>query len=399
MTSRTPGDSAARAGAGLKREMTRNNSGSLVLITGGAGFIGSHTAEALLESGYRVRLLDSLNPQIHPGAKTPEHLPRGAELQRGSVCDRSDVAKAMEDASYVLHFAAETGVGQSMHELERYFHTNVTGTAVVWQEIQRRGAQVQKVVLSSSRAVYGEGLYECVSCGLVTPPARDEGRLAQRKWTQSCPECGRDITSLPTPETATPSCTSVYALTKLMQEQISTLIAAQTGVRLAILRYFNVYGPRQALTNPYTGIVAGFATRILNGKDIPLYEEGTPTRDFVHVDDVVQANLRALELDTDETLIANVGTGRANSIRDIAESLRRALDSDVPITSTTRYRRGDIFSCTADLSKASAQLGYEPTVSLDAGLRALAPWLREQNPMDRSEAVEAELRTVGVLRG
>jgi dTDP-L-rhamnose 4-epimerase len=379
--------------------MKRDRSGSLVLITGGAGFIGSHTAEALLKSGYRVRLLDSLNPQIHPGGEAPAYLPRGAEFQRGSVCNESDVAKALDGVSYVFHFAAETGVGQSMHELERYFHTNVTGTAVVWQEIQRHGDQIRKFVLSSSRAVYGEGLYECVSCGFVTPSARDEARLQTRLWTQSCPQCGRDITSLPTPETAAPSCTSVYALTKLMQEQVSTLIAAQTGVRLAILRYFNVYGPRQALTNPYTGIVAGFSTRILNGKDIPLYEEGTPTRDFVHVDDVVQANLRALESDTEEPLIANIGTGRASSIRDIAESLRRALDADVPITSTTRYRRGDIFSCIADLGRARAQLGYMPTVSLDAGLRALAPWLREQNPVDRSEDVEAELRTVGVLRG
>lgn len=370
-----------------------------VLITGGAGFIGSHTAERLLGLGHDVRLLDTLDPQIHPGGRKPSYLPPGAELIVGSVCDPDTVARALDGVTAVFHFAAETGVGQSMHELERYFSTNVTGTAVLWQEIQRNAGKIGTVVLSSSRAVYGEGSYLCESCGTVHPPVRKDASLRQGRWEQHCPVCQRPIRSVPTSETAPTHCTSVYALTKRMQEEISSLVASRLGIRLVILRYFNVYGPRQSLNNPYTGIVAGFATRMLSGKHVSLYEGGVPTRDFVHVSDVVEANVRALTLADEQEVIANVGTGAPTSISDIARELRDALASDAQIVSTGLFRRGDILSCTADIAKARALLKIEAGVRLQEGLRSLVPWLREQNPTDRSDDVENELRVAGVLDG
>jgi dTDP-L-rhamnose 4-epimerase len=371
-----------------------------VLITGGAGFIGSHTAERLLSQGHRVRLLDNLESQVHQGSRVPEYLSPDAELIVGSVCDPNVVMRALEGITHVYHFAAETGVGQSMHEVTRYFTTNVTGTAVLWEAIQAAGTRIQKFILSSSRAVYGEGSYSCSSCGVVTPPAREDTRLRAGEWEQTCPNCGASVGSIATSEPAPTQCNSVYALTKLIQEQISSLIGPQAGVPVIILRYFNVYGPRQALTNPYTGIVAGFATRMLNRRSVPLYEGGVPTRDFVHVSDVVEANVRSLTHSSDQDVIVlNVGTGRSASIAELAATLRSALGSDSEIVATSRYRRGDILSCTADISMATRTIGYRPRVLLEDGLKALVPWLQAQTPVDRSEEVETELRNAGVLRG
>jgi dTDP-L-rhamnose 4-epimerase len=371
----------------------------LVLITGGAGFIGSHTADRLLADGYRVRVLDAMLPQVHGNRARPEYLAAEVELQVGDVCDAAAVSAALDGVSYVYHFAAETGVGQSMYAVQRYFSTNVLGTATLWQEILARSASIKKVVLSSSRAVYGEGKYFCAACQeVVYPPQRSEAQLASQCWWHHCANCNEKLIIAPTDEKTPLSCTSVYGLTKKMQEEICTLMSQTSGVPAVILRYFNVYGPRQALSNPYTGIIANFCTRLMNGKQAVLYEQGWPLRDFVHVSDVAKANVLALKYKSDGVAILNIGSGQAGSLRDVAQLLCRIMSLPEMIETTTKARVGDIFGCYADLEKSRQALGYEPTTTQEQGLAALLPWLESQQPVDRSEKVERELRLKGILK-
>ncbi|MCC6906233.1 MAG: NAD-dependent epimerase/dehydratase family protein [Anaerolineae bacterium] len=376
---------------------------SHILITGGAGFIGSHTADALIAAGHSVRVLDSLHPQVHgPSGEFPAYLHPAVERIRGDICDQDALRAALDGVDVVYHMAAETGVGQSQYEVARYFQTNVTGTAALWEAILSTGTHIRRVILSSSRAVYGEGAYHCRAHGTVYPSGRSLDALSQHDWSMKCPQCGQPAESLPTGEDAPLVAGSVYAQTKLFQEEICRLMSATHGLPLVILRYFNVYGPRQALTNPYTGVIATFCTRLLNGKSIAVYEEGVPQRDFVHVRDVVQANLRALasDLDAGHAPVFNVGTGQTLSLATIAETVCEAAGHPGAFERTTRHRIGDILSCTADLSASRTALGYAPSVSFADGMIELVEWLKGQRqPEDRSEQVAAELAAKGLMLG
>ena len=369
-----------------------------VLITGGAGFIGSHTADRLLASGYQVRALDLLIPQVHgEGRRRPAYLNPEVELHVGDVRDAFAIDAALEDVAYVYHFAADTGVGQSMYAVGQYFSTNVQGTAQLWEGIQKRPGQIKRVVLASSRAIYGEGRYSCPRCGDVVPNQRSEEQLLRADWRHRCPVCGAELEPLPTNETTPPSPVSVYGLTKNIQEDICRLMGTTLGVPISILRYFNVYGPRQSVTNPYTGVIPMFCTRIRSGRPIPLYEHGVPVRDFVHVDDVVAANVAALSL-TDAVNIVNVGSGTALSLREVAEILCSVLGAAPNVELTSRFRIGDILGCYANLDRSSRLVGSADRVGFGQGLRTLIPWLDGQIVDDRSEHVEAELRVKGVLK-
>jgi dTDP-L-rhamnose 4-epimerase len=373
--------------------------GELVLITGGAGFIGSHTADALLGAGYRVRALDSLIPQVHgAGEARPGYLSDDVELIVGDVRDGDAVAGALEGVSYVYHFAAETGVGQSMYAIEHYFSTNVVGTAQLWEAIQARAGGVKRVVLASSRAVYGEGRYHCPHCGDVYPDQRSEERLLKGDWWHYCPVCSSRLEARPSDESTRPNPVSVYGLTKQMQEDVCALMGRTLGIPVTVLRYFNVYGPRQSLTNPYTGLIPMFCTRLRKQRPLPLYEEGVPVRDFVHIEDVVAANVAALATDSAYEVV-NVGSGQALSLVDVAETLREVLDgSGADIQLTTRFRLGDILGCFANLDRSAALVGSDRRVAFDEGLRTLIPWLEAHDVDDRSEQVEAELRDKGILK-
>jgi dTDP-L-rhamnose 4-epimerase len=370
----------------------------LVLITGGAGFIGSHTADRLLEIGYRVRVLDSLIAQVHGDDRgRPGYLDDQVEVHLGDMRDASAVESALQDASYVYHFAAETGVGQSMYAVEHYFSTNVVGTAQLWEAVQRRPGQIKRVVLASSRAIYGEGRYHCPRCGEVFPRQRSEEQLLAGDWWHHCPICSSKLEARATDEATPPNPVSVYGLTKRMQEDMCKLLGGTLGVPVAVLRYFNVYGPRQSLTNPYTGLIPMFCTRIKNGRPLVLYEEGVPLRDFVHIDDVVDANVAALQW-TGDYEVVNVGSGQALSLTEVAETLRSVLDLSCRVELTTRFRVGDILGCYADLDRSAELMGNDQRVDFKAGLETLVPWLDGQALEDRSEQVEAELREKGILK-
>jgi dTDP-L-rhamnose 4-epimerase len=370
-----------------------------VLITGGAGFIGSHTANALLKRGFAVRVLDNLHPQIHGKTDAPPtYLSDDVEFIKGDIRNRAALETALDGVSVVYHFAAETGVGQSMYEVGRYVDVNVNGTAVLWDAVASHRETIRKVILSSSRAVYGEGMYRCEKDGIVFPPGRHPDDLARQDWSMKCPVCGAVVESIPTTEAAALHPTSVYAQTKKFQEEICHLMGGIHGIPVVALRYFNVYGSRQALTNPYTGVIATFCTRLLNGHPIILYEGGVPQRDFVHVSDVVQANLLALDYGGPETyMVFNVGSGVPLTLQDIAGDVCAVLERDPDIQLSARHRIGDILSCYADLQRTRELLGYEPQVTFRDGMHELVAWLGDDVPPDRSEAVAAELKAKGLM--
>lgn len=369
-----------------------------VLVTGGAGFIGSHLVDELVDQGHRVRVLDMLVSQVHGENAEPKHVNPAAEFVRGDVCDRAAVDAALEGIDVVFHEAAEVGVGQSMYEIERYVRANDLGTAVVLEAVLARRPQVRKLVVASSMSIYGEGAYSCASCGPIAPQLRPTEQLRDRRWEVECPNCGAKLSPMPTSEEKPLFPTSVYAVTKQDQEQFCLAVGRSYGIPTVALRYFNVYGTRQALSNPYTGVCAIFSARLLNGNRPLIFEDGEQTRDFVHVSDIVQANLRALDTDRADYHAINVGTGRATSVRKVCELLAKGLDLDLEPEIVAKYREGDIRHCVADISKARALLGYEPRVSLEQGIPELLSWVKAQAAQDQVESATAELESRQLVR-
>ena len=369
-------------------------SSPLVLITGGAGFIGSHTADALIQNGYRVRIFDCLDPQVHGKAGVfPSYLHPGIECLRGDVRQVGDVKQALKGVSFVYHFAALTGMGQSMYELKNYTDVNVSGTANLIELIVKDKYPVKRFILSSSRAVYGEGTHECPVCGIVYPPIRSRSDMEQDRFEVFCPQCGRKTISVASSEDRPLMPISVYGWTKKLQEELCQYAARTYGFPATILRYFNVYGSRQSLINPYTGIVSIFFSRLMADKAISIYEHGIPLRDFVHVLDVVQANLKALTGDLPAGAVINIGTGVEASIIVIARALGRALGKEPQLEDHGEFRLGDIHACMADLAKARELLGYEPKIPLEEGLQEFVAWAQSQPSVDLSQTAVEQLRT------
>jgi dTDP-L-rhamnose 4-epimerase len=371
----------------------------LVLVTGGAGFIGSHTVDRLLAQGFAVRVVDNLHPQVHPGGSRPRHLSPGVELVHADVRDLDAMRRAVRGVSRILHLAAETSVGQSMYQSDLHVDVNVRGTATLFRAIRERGGGVDRVVLSSSRAVYGEGAHRCSTCGDLNPGPRSVDDLTRGVWSHRCPVCGGALTAIPTTEDVAPRYCSSYGMTKLFQEQVVAMEADQLEIPVVTLRYFNVYGPRQSLSNPYTGLIVTLALRLLRERTLVLYEGGTPVRDFVHVDDVVTANLAAMTHGVEGATTLNVGTGVGVGLTELAAALGRAFGREPRVELSRRFRVGDIHAAIADASRLRDVLGIEPAVHIDAGLGTLVPSLGATSAEDRSEAVEVELRRQGVLRG
>jgi len=368
-----------------------------VLVTGGAGFIGSHLVDALVERGHRVRILDSLVSQVHEHGK-PEHLNPKAEFIQGDVCDAAAVERALDGVQAVFHEAAEVGVGQSMYEVDRYVRANDLGTAVLLESVIKRSAQIKKLVVASSMSIYGEGAYRCPNCGTVNPQLRGESQLRAHHWELECPKCAAPLLPSGTTEDKPLFPTSVYAITKQDQEQFCLVLGRAYGIPTVALRYFNVYGPRQALSNPYTGVCAIFSSRLLNDQPPLIFEDGEQTRDFVHVSDIVQANLLALETDTAAYVPINIGTGEATSIRQVTDLLSEGLGKRIQPEIVGKYREGDIRHCVADITRARNLLGYEPRVKLQQGIPELLTWVREQSPKDDVVKATAELETRQLVR-
>lgn len=369
-----------------------------VLVTGGAGFIGSHLVDALVDRGHRVRVLDALVSQVHGENPVPLYLNSEAEFIRGDVCDRNVIDIALEGIDVVFHEAAEVGVGQSMYEIQRYVRANDLGTAVLLEAVLARGPQIKKLVVASSMSIYGEGSYTCSACGSVAPQLRPSTQLLERRWELECPRCGEHLSPAPTTEEKPLFPTSIYAVTKQDQEQFCLAVGRSYGIPSVALRYFNVYGTRQALSNPYTGVCAIFSARLLNGNRPLIFEDGEQTRDFVHVSDIVRANLLALETDRADYQAINVGTGVATSIRTVCRLLAEGLDLDLEPEIVGKYREGDIRHCVADISKAKFLMGYEPQVSLERGIPELLSWVRAQAARDKVDSATAELESRQLVR-
>ncbi|MGH2536599.1 MAG: NAD-dependent epimerase/dehydratase family protein [Candidatus Promineifilaceae bacterium] len=368
-----------------------------VLITGGAGFIGSHLADALLAGGNPVRLLDNLHSQVHgPERRPPAYLNPAAELQHGDVRDPAAVSAALDGVGAVYHLAAYTGVGQSMYQIADYVAVNAQGTAVLLEQISQLAAPRPRLILTSSRAIYGEGAYECPVCGLVSPRPRALAQLRRGEWEPGCPNCGRPARPLPTPESQPASPGSIYAASKQTQELLVGLVGQSYDFPAVILRLFNVYGPRQALDNPYTGVINAFLSRLKAGKAPLVYEDGRESRDFVHVADVVQALVLALGVPAGALeLPFNVGSGRALNMLAVAEMLSKLSGGPAPAVSG-QYRAGDIRHCFADLGRSQALLGYQPQVDFESGLADLVSYLAAEDWDDRSDEAQRELRRRGL---
>lgn len=373
-----------------------------ILITGGAGFIGSHLVDALVDRGYGVRVLDNLEPQVHgplrEQGRWPAYANAGAEYVLGDVRDRDTLVRALEGVDVVYHLAAATGVGQSMYQIAGYVEVNVQGTANLLDALANGGrgrCPVRKLVLASSRAIYGEGAYRCAACGMVHPPVRTPAQLDADQWEPPCPHCGRPVSPIPTPESLPPDPGSVYGITKLAQEHLCLCAGVAYGIKVTALRFFNVYGPRQSLSNPYTGIFTAFFGRLAAGEAPEVYEDGLMTRDFVHVSDVVRALLLALGACDAGGRVYNVGSGQATAILEVARFICNA--GSVPLV-TGAARVGDIRHCTADNGAAAADLGYRPVVDLAAGLKTLCADGAGNGGHDVASVARRELAQAGLLR-
>lgn len=366
-----------------------------VLITGGAGFIGSHLADELLAHGYQVRVLDSLDPQVHGEARRrPEYLAREAELIVGDVNDREKVDQAIAGVDAVYHFAAAVGVGQSMYEVAHYTRVNNLGTAVLLEALTKN--PVERLVVASSMSLYGEGLYQGASGGPRIVGERTLEQLKAARW-EFTGEDGSVLQPMPTPETKQPALASVYALSKYDQERLCLMIGRAYSIPTVALRFFNAYGPRQALSNPYTGVLAIFASRLLNNNPPAIFEDGLQQRDFVSVHDIARACRQALETPEAAGEVFNIGSGQPRTVREIAAKLAKVVGKEnIQPEILGRYRVGDIRHCYADISKAQRILGYAPEVQLEDGLVELSSWLASQAPVDRVAQASAELSARGL---
>jgi dTDP-L-rhamnose 4-epimerase len=367
-----------------------------VLVTGGAGFIGSHLVDRLLADGREVRILDSLDPQVHNNG-VPDYLSPEAELIVGDVRDGDAVARSLEDVDRVVHFAAAVGVGQSMYEIERYTSVNAMGAAVVLERALAVRDRLEKIVVASSMSIYGEGLYRCPAEGReVTPQPRSEAQLAARRWEPLCPACGAELEPLPTPETKALQPASVYAVGKRDHEELVLSVGRAYGIPATALRFFNVYGTRQALSNPYTGVAAIFSSRLLNDRPPVVFEDGLQSRDFVHVADVAAAVAAALEPGSADDEALNVAAGRGVSVLEVARTLAQVLDKQIEPEIRGSYRAGDIRHCFGDPAKAQHLLAWRPAVLFDEGMGELAEWLVTQSAVDKVDEATAALTDRGL---
>lgn len=354
-----------------------------VLVTGGAGFIGSHLVDELVRRGYKVRVLDIFDEQVHLGRK-PDYLNKKAEYITGDVRNPKDLKKALDGIDAVYHLAAQVGVGQSMYQIEKYVSHNTLGTAILMEYIitNRAKLAVRKVVVASSMSIYGEGTYRCPSCGDFEPVERSEKDLKNRIWEYACPKCGKPLAPVATTEEKTLRSNSIYAISKKDQEEIVLNLGKAYKLPVVALRFFNVYGARQSLSNPYTGVCAIFQSRIKNDNPVLIYEDGLQTRDFISVKDIAAANIFVMNSPKADYQNFNVGSGKPIKIRDIADTLSRLYGKEPKIIIKNEYRIGDIRHCFADISKIK-KIGFAPTVNFDDGMAEMVEWGKKAESVDR----------------
>jgi dTDP-L-rhamnose 4-epimerase len=378
---------SSSAARGPPRETVRVS--KRILVTGGAGFVGTHLVAHLVERGDDVVVVDSLEPQVHLGREPV--FPDGVSFIHGDVGDPVAADRALESVDAVVHLAAAVGVGQSMYEIERYVRVNTVATASFLERLVALPRRPERLVVASSMSIYGEGEYRCPEHGSVAPGLRAEEQLLARQWECVCPACRAELTPVPTRENKALIPTSVYAITKRDHEELCQVVGTAYGVPTVALRFFNIYGSGQALSNPYTGVAAIFSSRLLNSHAPLVFEDGLQSRDFVHVSDIVRAIVLALDSEDAVGHAINVGTGRPVTVREVAELLAAGLDSDIAPEFPTTYRMGDIRHCFADPTRAEELLGFKAEVRLEDGMGELLDWVRTQTATDRVEDAAAEL--------
>lgn len=368
-----------------------------ILVTGGAGFIGSHLVDKLVKEGYKVRILDKLEPQVHQG-EIPSYLNKKAEFIKGDVRKLKDLQKALEGIDAIYHEAAVVGVGQSMYEIENYVSNNILGTALLLNFLANNKHKVKRIIVASSMSAYGEGLYDCTKCRQIRPPLRADEQMSKRKWELSCPNCKKTLIPTGIPETEAFKCNSIYAVTKQSQEDMVMIFGNAYGIPATALRYFNVYGPRQSLSNPYTGVAAIFLSRLKNNNPPIVYEDGLQTRDFISVYDIADANVFCLENEKSFGKVFNLGTGNPISIKEIALILAKLLGKNIKPEITEKFRSGDVRHCTSNISLIKNTLGWAPKWSFEKGMKDLIDWGEKENAKDLFDQVSKELNSKGLLK-
>ena len=368
-----------------------------ILVTGGAGFIGSFLVDKLIKLGHQVTIFDNLEHQVHQGKK-PKYLNQAARFIKGDVRDYSALKKALKNIAVVFHEAAAVGVAQSNYEIKRYSDVNVGGTANLLDIIVNdKRTSIKKIITTSSMTAYGEGRYRCVTHGSVEPDLRSDQQIAGKDWNIYCPECRKSVSPIPTPENAGQPGSSIYALTKKTQEDMLILLGKMYQIPTVALRCFNVYGPRQSLSNPYTGVTAIFISRLKNNKAPVIYEDGQQTRDFVSVHDVVDALILAMNSKVADYQIFNIASGKATSIQEVAQILSQLMNSNLKPKIAEKGRKNDIRHCFADIHQAKQILKWQPKVSLKQGMKELINWSLKQESTDAFAQASQELKEKGII--
>lgn len=366
-----------------------------ILVTGGAGFIGSFLVDRLVARGYQVKILDNLEDQVHKGIK-PKYLNKKAEFIKGDVRNYFNLQRAVKEIDAIFHLAAAVGVGQSNYQIKKYMDSNVGGISNLLDILVNSKKNIKKLIAISSMTGYGEGNYHCKKCGVVRPSLRLGEQLKKKDWNLYCPNCHRALKPIPTDEKALDYPNSVYGLSKKIQQDLSFLIGGIYNIPVVVLRGFNIYGPRQSLSNPYTGVTAIFISRLKNNKEAVVFEDGLQTRDFVSVHDVVEALVLALEKDEANSQMFNIGSGRGTPILEIAQTLSKLLGKKALIKVNNEFRKNDIRHCFADISKAKKLLGWQPKISLKKGLKELIDWSATEKAEDKFTQAQKELEQKGL---
>ena len=375
-----------------------------ILITGGAGFIGTALSLTLISKGYKVRVLDNLSKKIHGNTPNTSYLfnliKDKVEFIKGDVLSKKDWLKALQGQQIVIHLAAETGTGQSMYEIEKYTDVNIKGTSIFLDILANQKKQtVEKIIIASSRAIYGEGKHHCAQHGIVYPKERREGDMLQKDFNVKCPICAKNVSLLPTDETSKIHPSSIYGLTKQMQEEMCMITGKSLNIPVVAYRYQNVYGPGQSLSNPYTGILSIFSTSIKNNNEINIFEDGKESRDFVYIQDAVDATILGIEKDQANYNIFNVGSGIRTTVLDVISSLNKEYHTNANYTISGNFRLGDIRDNYADLSKITAELGFKPKVSFEQGVNLFCQWVSSQEiKNDKFSESFKEMQNKGLLK-
>lgn len=368
-----------------------------ILVTGGAGFIGSHITDLLIKSGYKVAILDNLDKQVHQG-KIPTYLNKKAQFIKGDITNPTIWKSILKNIDAIYHEASVVGVGQSMYDINYYVKNNSLGTANLLDYLANNKHSVKRLFIASSMSAYGEGLYHCPKCGQIRPELRSNDQMARKKWELFCPNCKSILTPIPTPETEKFACNSIYAVTKQSQEDMCMIFGRAYNLPVTAFRYFNVYGPRQSLSNPYTGVAAIFLSRLKNNNSPVIYEDGLQSRDFISVYDIASANVESLENPKAFNQIFNLGTGNPISIKEVSLTLSKLLDLELPPTITSQFRPGDVRYCYADISKIKNALKWKPQYNFENGMKDLIDWGKSTTAVDKFDIASKKLILKGLVK-